>query len=146
MSATNHSSGEIPSIDDISQAHTSHVYTEPNASYIAAMSAAAPSMDAYQNYYTNSLPPPQQQLHVQPAAFYPSGTLGHVQHQRDLSNSSSSVASSSSSFESPRRTGNRKRSSDKPTGLTKTNMKRKAVSFVFAYLFGKHRSLFFSAK
>ncbi|CAF1597852.1 unnamed protein product [Adineta ricciae] len=126
MSSTNHGSTGMPSIDDISQAHTSHVYTEPNASYIAATSSAAASMNAHQVYYNNSLPPPQQHLHVQSSAFYPSGTLSHVQHQHDVSNSSSSVASSSSSLESPHRTGNRKRSSNKPTGSTKTSMKRKA--------------------
>jgi hypothetical protein len=137
MSSVVYGNGSVPSNDDTSiplpssGAIIQHPYLASNpyaAVAAAAVSSASPSsLGQYQHYYNHSLPQ-QQLLHVQQASsFYPSATLNHLQQHGDFSNSSSSVASSSSSIELSRKTTNRKRSTDKTTISTKSGVKRKAV-------------------
>jgi hypothetical protein len=145
----------VPSNDDISNpsvvpsssgAMIQHPYlnSNTNAAYasaavaVAAVSSASPSsaVGPYQHYYGHPLPP-QQVLHVQQSTgFYPTvSALNHHHPHGDFSNSSPSVASTSSSVESSRKPTNRKRNvtgSEKgpsATASAKPNAKRKPVDF-----------------
>jgi hypothetical protein len=134
MSSVTYGNGNVPSNDDPSSgAIIQHPYLASNAYTAAAVVASPSSLGPYQHYYGHPLPQ-QQLIHAQqPASFYPPTTLNHLQQHGDFSNSSSSVASSSSSIESSRKTGNRKRSTDKTTISNKSGVKRKAVCFHFFF-------------
>ncbi len=133
MSSVTYGNGNIPSTDDPSSgAIIQHPYLAANTYAATAVAASPSSLGQYQHYYGHSLSQQQQLLHTQqPATFYPPTTLNHLQQHGDFSNSSSSVGSSTSSIESSRKTGNRKRSTDKTTTSNKTGVKRKAVGFHF---------------
>jgi len=147
MSSIVYGNEGVPSNDEIansSGAIIQHPYLNSNANvpYAAAtVTAAAVSSSStvgqYQHYYGHGLPP-QQLLHAQQTAgFYPTITaLNHHQHHADFSTSSPSVASSSSSIESSRKTAHRKRNapgSEKMPGTTvptKASAKRKMVCVI----------------
>ena len=141
MSSVTYGNGNVPPNDDPSSGTIiQHPYLAPNAYAAAAVTASPSSLGQYQHYYGHTLSQ-QQLLHTQqPASFYPPTTLNHIQPHGDFSNSSSSVGSTSS-IESSRKTGNRKRSTDKTTTSNKSSVKRKAVSYLLKKT--KHQSLNF---
>ncbi|UJR22736.1 hypothetical protein I4U23_025770 [Adineta vaga] len=138
MSSINYGNEGVPSNDDMANSSGSiiqHPYLNQNtnAAYaavavVAAAASSAPSVPAvgqYQHYYGHPLPS-QQLLHVQQTTgFYPTTTgLNHHPHHADFNTSSPSVASSSSSIESSRKAGQRKRNatgSEKLPGNTVAN-------------------------
>ena len=138
MSSLNYGTEGLPSTDDPTNptgAIIQHPYLNPNAYAAAAVAvaasttaAAAANVGQYQHYYNHPLPP-QQLLHVQPTTgFYPptatTGVNPHVQHG-DFNHSSPSVASSSSSIDSSRKTNNNKRNLNATDRLTSSNLPTK---------------------
>ena len=115
-----------------------HPYLNSNAySAAAAVAAAAAAAAAspssivaqYPHYYGHS----QQLFNVQPGAgFYPTaGPPNPHQHHGEFGTSSPSIASSSSSVDSSRKTAHRRRNAEKIHGTgapAKSNTKRKIVS------------------
>lgn len=147
MSTINYGNEGLPSNDDTTNPSGTvipHAYVNPNTYAIAAVAASSSAnVGQYQHYYAHPLPP-QQLLHVQQTGgFYPpsTGGLNHHPHHGDFSNSSPSVASSSSSIEPARKPNTRKRNAmgtekvPGATGLNKGNAKRKAVRNLFAFSF-----------
>jgi hypothetical protein len=145
MSSIVFGNGSMPSNDDTSNATMplttsgaiiAHPYLTSNTnsnypvtSVVTAASAvsASSSLGPYQHYYGHSVP--QQQFLQVPSGtpFYPTVNANPLPHHGDFSNSSSSVASSSSSIESTRKTSGRKRPTDKNVMSNKSTVKRKAV-------------------
>lgn len=127
----------VPSTDDLTAGAiipNPYLNSNPNATYAAAAVAAAASSGSpssavgpYQHYYGHALPPQQLFNVPQTSGFYPN-TLNPHGHHGDFSTSSPSVASSSSSIESARKSSGRKRAmpnADKVPGSSKANSKRK---------------------
>lgn len=138
MSSVTYGNEGIPSNDEtINPTGTILQHPYAYAAVAAAVTSASnpTNVGQYQHYYGHPLPP-QQLLHVQQTSgFYPTSTTGlnpHT-HHIDFNNSSPSVASSSSSIESSRKTTQRKRNvpaTEKLSGTnlpTKPNTKRKVV-------------------
>ena len=118
-----------------------YLSSNPNTAYDAATMAAAAALSVspsttigqYRTYYGHG-PPGQTQplLHMaQPGSFYAATPVNHLPQHGDFSNSSSSIASSSSSLELSRKGPNRKRANEKNLTASKSVPKRKNVCHTF---------------